>query len=249
VSANPLQERPSRVLALIDHRNVPWDSVSLAQLVEVLAVRFLSLRPLGLADVEMRAYGGWFEGTTASTERYSASAKYQAELPSLIRTGTSFVRVTFSFADHLLTMAPDGVSIPIQGTVVTRASAQTTVPIANATFVCGNDGCEIKRVRRWISRKVACVKPGCNRLFTDYWIRTEQKQVDIHLACDLIAARGLQGLTAAVVVSDDLDFVPILAMAALLPGPVRIGSLRFTGLPTYLDPLLATLDVEIRNHS
>jgi hypothetical protein len=236
-----------KIHALIDHRNVPWARVSLSRLLEVICTPFLG-DAANQVQLEVRAYGGWFEGTTASTERFTASAKYQADLPSLVKVNRSYVRVQFNFADHLYIRGADSRPLAIQGTVVTRASAQATIPIANAQFVCGEPDCEIKKTKRWIARKTACVRQKCPGRFSDYWTRTEQKQVDTHLSCDLIAIHLEGESDATILVSDDLDFIPALATAAMLSTKSSIGCLRFDVLPSYLDMELTRKGVKFLSY-
>jgi hypothetical protein len=173
---------------------------------------------------------------------------YQADLPSLVKIGLSYLRIRFEFADALLQHALDGQQIAVQGTVLSRASAQTTIPIANAQFVCREPECEIKRVRRWIKNKKACFRKDCKKQFSDFWTRTEQKQVDTHLTSDLLTARYADEYDALVLVSDDLDFVPAMATAASVPKRSLLGCMRFDVLPSYMDSFLIGAGVRIINY-
>jgi uncharacterized LabA/DUF88 family protein len=231
-----------RLLALLDHKNVPWASISLA---DALGKALTPLARGAQIDVDLRAYGGWFEGDSASSERFSASALYQADLPSLIRIDEAFVRIHFEFAEYLLQQLPGGIGIPIHHTVVTRASAELAVPRKKNPVTCSDPGCEIRKVRRWISRKSACVKPGCSHLFSEFWERKEQKQVDCHIAADLLVASNQGHYDGFVLISDDIDFVPALAATALARRKPNLACLRFSPPAPYMSATLNALGIKL----
>lgn len=236
-----------RILALVDHDNIPWHIVSASRLVTQLARALVELESGVQIDVHFRSYGGWDEDGAASPSRTAALALYQQDLPSILIENGAVVRVNLEFADGLL--EPRGIVFPrirVARTYVTRSSAQTATRVNSAPAQCESPLCELRRVRKWIGRKRACTAKNCSLQFSEAWARREQKQVDTHIASDLLFARtSTHDYDALVVVSDDVDFLPCLATATRLKGRQIVGCMRFLVPVTYMDADLRSQNVVI----
>lgn len=228
---------------LIDHDNIPWAGVTVERLVRLALDALMDKMPAGLVDVTIRAYGGWFDGNLPTLSRERASAFYQEECPSLIEHGSMRARIAFEFADELLAGTADSTRVRIRNTYQRRRSKQTAVPDKSAP-ICADPHCELKSIRRWLKKNSACSKSGCAYNFQDFYVRPEQKQVDIHLALDLMTiCQGHMSLGVAVA-TDDVDLIPAIAAATINKTSVVI-HLRFETPQTYLDYDLVAQDLRI----
>jgi hypothetical protein len=228
----------------VDHDNVQFDRVNVGSVVgQWLSAIADELPSAPILNVYARAYGGWWNGDTASDSRYRAAEFYQAVFPSVLRVAGRFVRLRFAFADYLIA---DQAGVRITHTVVSRASAQS-VGIRSSYLPCPEIGCQLSAIRTWVRRRRACPKSGCPRRFEECFERREQKQVDTHLATDFLTiASGRFEARHVAVVSDDADLLPaVLNGAATMHSVATVTLLRFTARTTYLDEALVHLGVKI----
>ena len=206
-----------RVCFLLDHENIPFQAVTVADIVEQwLDSRSAPSSTSELVHVLIRAYGGWFEEQRSTRARFLAADFYQTSCPSVFRHGRSLCKLSFEFADFL---APIGGAehnrppIRITHSLVTRSSPQV-LNLRTPQIQCNEDGCQLRVVRQWLRRRRACSKPHCPHAFSDVFMRREQKQVDVHLAVDLMLLAVSQDVDDyLVVVSDHSDLTPALAAA------------------------------------
>lgn len=200
-----------------------------------------------VGDMTVRAYGGWWREEAASDARFSAAVQYSEHCPALLATAGRYWRVRFEFADDLLLPADPAVGSPsIRHTVAMRPPPPLAISQVHGA-VCTEDGCEVQRCRRWLYRRRGCTRSACPQQFGQVWIRTEQKQVDTHLAVDLLQLTRLWPRPIHIsLLSDDIDFLPaIVAAATTSPLPESITHVRVTGRRTYLDPFLTERGVRI----
>jgi hypothetical protein len=239
-------EETGSFMLFVDHDNVPWQEVGVSQLICCWLSKMLRTGISGALDVRLRAYGGWFAGNIASDGRYAALGFYQESCPAVLKLGSAFVRITFEFADSLLP-APYSAqgAVPIRNTYVVRASGQVLKP-RSGPQTCNEADCEIKRMRRWVGRRRACPKNGCPLSFSECYVREEQKQVDVHLAVDLLQTAWLSGNTTHLAVaSDDSDLLPALVAPARGPYRASVAHLRYNLKTTYLDQELQAAEVHL----
>jgi hypothetical protein len=203
---------PNAIL-LIDHANIDFRESDLNHLLDVwlsaLCTHDSQLRKI--VDVDIRVYGGWNQDGKESDARYQASAFYQSSLPSIKRVGDIYFRLTFRFAETLITTPIMAPSLRFENTVTTRTSFE---PIIVHNGSCDSPNCELKIVRRWLNKKLACTSKNCIKSFGDIFHRREQKQVDVHLSIDaVLAVRDIDICRHIAVVSADLDIIPALCAA------------------------------------
>jgi len=244
------ESSPCQGLLLIDHENIPFTNVSLRQILEcwVGGLPEEKISP-GILSVLLRAYGGWYRESYTSEARFRASEYYQEECPSLVKVGGRYCRIQFEFADTLL--APPASSraampLTITNTVAVRASAEKVVARPGAP-PCPQAGCELSTVKKWIRRRRACTKDVCPLDFSDQFERHQQKQVDVHIATDMLTwAYTWDKACHLAVASDDIDLLPALGAAAVSrKGQSRVTLLRFLLSSSYLDGVLMDMGLHL----
>lgn len=233
---------------LIDHDNVasylPQLSAFLRTWGSAVANEF---RLPTIGDITVRAYGGWWREEMASDARFSAAQTYTANCPALIKTDGHYWRVRFEFADRLLLPPNSRSSVPaIQHTVVSRPAPPLSIA-KNLGGTCGEAGCELLRCRKWIFSRRACTRNACPQSFGQAWIRTEQKQVDTHLAVDLLQLCCFWHESVHVsLLSSDVDFLPALVASSIGNRSAEsLTHVRTEVRPTYLDNFLTGAGVRI----
>lgn len=234
---------PTWVL-LIDHDNVPFERIQLRSILEAWLSEIAKVvRPEGVHDLLVRSYGGWWQGTDQSASRAEAARAYAEQCPALLSLDGGYWRVRFEFADSLIYSNPG--FDRLSHTFALRPASPLT--LAAGTAGCDAESCEAPRLRKWTFRRRGCTKPGCTRKFGDLWLRGEQKQVDIHLAVDLLMlASRAESTTHLALASDDLDFMPVLAQAGIIrPNHATLTHVRFTSRSAYLDETLTGLGLRL----
>jgi hypothetical protein len=206
----------AKLFLLIDHANIPYDKISLSGAIDRWIERLS--KSIGLPhalNLRVKAYGGWFAGEAASSERYNAAAFYQQAVPTAINAHGHLCRIWFEFADTMEALAPGDRNAPfaVRNTVVARMRMLSVGRKASAPK-CQEATCKIREVQKWLHRDRACTSPTCPHSFSTFFERLEQKQVDVHLATDLLLlALGGGEIEHLAVLSDDVDFVPSLVAA------------------------------------
>lgn len=250
---HPMETSPTgRLALLVDHDNIRRNSLSIKTLLPTWFGGIQEALPeTGVLAVDVRAYGGWYSEDQVTPARFEAAEFYQRDCPSLVRFREAYFTVRFEFADSLLYKGPPPCAaesaIRVTHSVVERASPQY-VRLNDSRPTCLESDCRLNEVRHWIKHKRACLNPECPLSFEDCFVRREQKQVDVHLAVDLIAcANPLSGYGHVAVASDDADFLPAIAYASQIgaaDGTVCL--LRSpSGGTTYMDTLLVEHDVRL----
>lgn len=197
----------------------------------------------GIRRVLVRAYGGWFQDISTSPGRFPALRHYQDTCPSTWKHDDTLFQMRFQFAEEVAVLDADSnVSLRITHTIATRDRAQTLKP--HSGIVCHHSNCELPPLRKWIRKKRACTAPTCPHSFSAFFNRTEQKQVDVHLATDILLL-GQSGLYKdIVIVSDDIDFTPaLLAASATNRAETQYSVVRFSRQHSYADQQLTELGV------
>jgi uncharacterized LabA/DUF88 family protein len=240
----PSAQGDPRILLLIDFDNLPDVGVTLTSTVgDWLRGLEPLLPPHAILDATLRSYGGWWDGNAVSPARETA-AGILLGMPALVRTESRYWRVHYQMADALLSTTAE--SIDIRETYVRRRVPSLTIA-PGALAACDNLACEVGKCRSWFFRKRACTQKRCKLQFGDVWERSEQKQVDVHLATDLLLASiGAGEETHLAVASDDSDFLPALAaVTKIAPNIGSLSHLRLARQRSYLDHFLVAAGVTI----
>jgi len=192
---------------LVDHSNILHSRTTISDVITAWLKEILlsgSEHP-PLSDIIVRAYGGWNDQGYDSDERFDALTYYQSKLESLITLDGLYFRIRFSIADRLLGASDIH---RFEYTVGLRATPDYFL-INDA--VCKEPDCQLPSIRRWIRKRRACTKKDCPNSFGEIFSRRQQKQVDTHLAVDLLHAMSSQHKSKHIgIVTADLDLVPAL---------------------------------------
>ncbi|MBT6614875.1 MAG: hypothetical protein HOB38_22470, partial [Deltaproteobacteria bacterium] len=240
------KDQPELVL-LLDHDNIPFHKISLKMILrEWFSIVNDDPIDATISSVKVRAYGGWFNEESVTESRFRAAEFYQASCPATYRHGGHYFRLSFEFADSLISTTKETPSCRITHTVATRSSAQY-LKIRSGMAACTESDCQLRVIKKWIKRRRACPKPNCPNSFSDYFERTEQKQVDIHLAIDMLtASEKAHSRTHIAIASDDWDLLPAIGASALrLPKGASVTSIRFHNEPTYFDGFMDENNIRI----
>jgi len=237
-----------RALFLLDHDNIPHTRASIKKLI----ASWLNSLPAAVSSpvyIDIRAYGGWYDKDSATPARFSAADLYQRDCPTVLMHEGVLCRLSFRFADKLITPSAeslvDEMEHRITHTVALRG-APLYIQRQAEQRECIVADCELSRVRKWINKRKACPKPACPHQFDEYFVRYEQKQVDVHLSVDLLLACKAQ-IDHIVLVSEDWDLLPALLAASIecANGKKMLSLIRFRQSATYLDAILARRNVRI----
>ena len=163
---------------LVDHDNVPFGRVALREILDgwLSAIDDLLLQP-SIVTMRVRAYGGWFLEDSVTEGRFHAAEFYQRTCPAAFFHGQHLCRVSFEFADHLL--STQGYErIPITYTVASRPFAQY-LKLRTDGEACKEPDCRLQEVRRWVTTRRGCPRAQCPMDFADCFERREQKRQEV----------------------------------------------------------------------
>jgi uncharacterized LabA/DUF88 family protein len=205
---------------LIDHDNLADPPTFLSRniipwLEAVLGAKFIQSGTN--IEVVVRVYGGWFNGTGTTDKRQEAFLYYSQHWPTIFLLGTSYIRFRVEFADTLVLNSGRRPKAKITHTL----RLQKRLPRFSRTDVaktCLHPNCEIAKVAKWTKRQTGCFSSMCPHTFSDCFSRLEQKQVDVHLAADLMLLTALSTEPMCIgICSEDTDLTPaVLAAATVL---------------------------------
>lgn len=238
------------MLLLLDYKNLPLQRVPLASILGdwIGALDTKGQGPGGTAEILVRAYGGWYRQTEVSPERFAAAKFLPRWCSSLVQVGGRYCRVSLEFADQLLADRGVGATATDSPRITHTVSEFRTPPIVSAAsdaVECGVANCHAPDVLRMQRKRRACTQSACPLPFSDRFVRIGQKQVDIHLAVDLLASVSPDaGWSAVAVASDDLDIVPAI-FAAAGRGVPPVAALRVDRPDSYADGRLRERGVHI----
>jgi uncharacterized LabA/DUF88 family protein len=250
LEAEPFGRQPApvkHIMILIDHENIDLARTN----PKALATAALRAIP-EVADgvyVTLRAYGGWFEGASPTDSRFHALRSYQDLCPTLIQTDRGLVRIAFEFADELAMTRFTAQTIDVRHTVTVRHTPDR-IMACQRNRECSEVDCKIRAVHKWTRKKTACFSATCPPPFEAFFQRQQQKQVDVHLAVDLVwFASTIDQDTMIVIASDDMDILPALLQASFQNPNSRIIHLhsRSTAIayPDSFFTRLGIIDVEL----
>jgi hypothetical protein len=233
---------PSLVL-LIDFENVPQSSLGDSTLLRgwLSAIR-QAISGSAVGDIHMRFYGGWWDADSVSTARQRAVELIE-NVPALLSHEGRYWRIRREFADNVLNLPRVGVAV--RETYVRRPVESLSLK-PEGTALCSRDDCQLKACRAWIFGRRACTQRNCQVRFGDAWHRAEQKQVDVHLATDLLVLAHSPVARHVGIASDDIDFLPAIASAGTADSQLAsLSHLRFHRVLTYMDDFLERIGVTI----
>lgn len=166
-------------------------------------------------EVELRLYSGWYQESILS-QKASILLKNmpQIRLFPIITTDNKIIKGNVLIVDTLA-------QVPnfVWRNTLKEKKGLSYIRIDNDKLnnICsGNrENCPpqiLKRISK--NKKHECRVEGCNSLNQDLFIKTEQKMVDTMIACDIISYSMEDNISKIVIVSDDIDHFPALAVAS-----------------------------------
>jgi hypothetical protein len=168
----------------------------------------------GTTEINIRLYGGWLEdGLLTNRASSIQTAATKVHFPIVLPHG-GLLRGSLELVTRLFALP----SIEWAHTRRTR-SGLPRLRLADRPLPmdCAGDvmTCPLRFVHRFArSRTQQCHISGCTVRNRDAFELVEQKMVDSLLCCDIIAYSRMPEMNV-VVLSDDLDVVPALAMATV----------------------------------
>lgn len=208
-----------KILVLTDFDNVfgpekPSDFGWLDLEINKILGLALRLQP-ATTRVDLRFYGGWLRQGVLTSRASALQAKLStASIFPVVRPNSmEIIRGSVSLATRI-TAVP---TIEWQDTVKEkRGFPQVRLANNSLPLACVSPAdCSVDLVRRFTKTwNKTCPRPGCTVKNNEAFVALEQKMVDTMMACDLIDASLSDGAPTIVVMTDDADIVPAIAMAA-----------------------------------
>lgn len=248
LGANQIALHGADHVILVDYANVPQDEIKPHQIFSTWA-RFIATAGHGSARALVRLYGGWFIEGTTSPERFRAHSEVTDHWPVVFTEGGVHHRLIPEFADQLIFTHGTRPAARVTHTVSDRRRA----PRLRRTEVarqCQQADCTVKQVASWAASNRGCTTPACPHPFVATFGSNEQKQVDVHLATDLMAlALHRAPVRTVTIVTNDIDVTPALllsvAAAKISNAELSFALLRSHRTVSYADASLAELGVAI----
>jgi uncharacterized LabA/DUF88 family protein len=165
--------------------------------------------------LEIRLYGGWYQEEILTNK---ASILFRIlssfNLFPIINNQNVIIRGKIEVIDTLFNVP----SYQWRNTLKEK-NGMSYIKINNEKLneTCSNNkiNCPPHILKRIAKKKThMCAVEGCNSLNNELFIKTEQKMVDTMIACDLISYSLEDDVYKLVIVSDDVDFFPALAVAS-----------------------------------
>jgi hypothetical protein len=219
-------------VALIDfdnmfpHADLAGDPAWLAHEINKLITSVIRTTP-AVRTLDVRFYGGWLEQGILSQKgsrlQQAISVVNPFPVPHTDRAG--LLQGSLSLVTRLLALPR------IEWTTTFRRKrGLPRLRLLDAPYptkcLDQSPSCPIRTLYSFSRRRAAaCSVSGCTVTNEDAFLCMEQKMVDTLLACDLLALSGEPSLASLLVLSDDSDFLPAVAVAAnVLTAPITIYS-------------------------
>lgn len=164
--------------------------------------------------IEIRLYGGWYQDDRL-TNKASILLGFLSSFNFFpIIKNNNIIRGKIEVVDTLINVP----NYQWRNTLKEK-SGMSYIKINNEKLneTCSQNktNCPPHILKRIAKKKThMCAVDGCDSLNNDLFIKTEQKMVDTMIACDLISYSMEDDIFKIIIVSDDVDFFPALAVAS-----------------------------------
>lgn len=233
-------------VVLVDHDNIKYQNCSTEGSLGECGTWIARNSPKISPTILYRMYGGWFSDCDATPARWAAFSELSKIFPSVLRISGKIVRFKLEFADYVFN-PNTGIynnSPQITHTVTVRKSLGRSRVVGKRS--CGEEDCERPRMAKWIRKRTGCPRTACPCEIGETFESLEQKQVDVHLATDLILMAHMS-TNPILLLSDDVDFSPAMLAATRIGGVYPLGWARSNIQERYLDHHLSNAGVDIFN--
>ena len=165
--------------------------------------------------IQIRLYGGWYKETSFT--------KSASEVQQLLRQVNVFPKVAFSrVLNGSIELATSLHLIPDFIWGYTHKETQGVKRI-RLNHDCVDSHCKENRTvcpkyllyKFTDSKEKKCFVEGCDNLQKDVFKGAEQKMVDTLIACDVISIAEDETIAGLLLISDDQDHLPSLALASV----------------------------------
>ncbi len=237
------------VVVLVDFDNVYEYSVG-SELVwivhEINKLVGLALAVIADADsVSIRFYGGWLENAmlTPIASDLQAAIAARPYFPLRHPTQGGLLRGTITLVTRLL-------GLPSVEWTHTRRQKRglPRIRLSKDTLPerCISPGaCPVNTLSRFTKHKnKSCPTAGCAVTNADAFISIEQKMVDTMIACDTMSAVIGRVYAGVLIVSDDSDVIPAVALAGTFAKDTRVRLIQTPNKVGSFDSVLSPLGVE-----
>jgi hypothetical protein len=249
MSSSAIGPTTDNVVILVDFDNVYEYSVGadLAWLVhEINKLVGLALGLIPNAGaVFIRFYGGWLENGMLTPLASDLQAVLGASpyFPMKHPIQTSLLRGEITLVTRLLALPSVewGNTRKMKRGLPRIRLSKDTLPER-----CINPAvCPVSTLNRFTKHKnKRCPQEGCAVTNSDAFIVVEQKMVDTMIACDVISAVLSRTYSGVVVVSDDADIIPPLALAGSLSRGSRVRLVQTPDKLGSFDSVLSPMGVD-----
>jgi len=232
-----------KCLILIDYANFHWEKINMTNLLNYV-ISALIKKNISLYSICIRIYGGWFYDEVI-TEQRTEAIKAIANWPCIIRVIDNVYRIKYTFADSLYVYS-DNEFAQIKRTYIERKEKLFNIKfrkLENTSKSCKKMNCKVKIVNKWLKSGKACTNSDCPEIFSDYFVRFEQKQVDTHIVVDFIHIIHKLEDHFVFIMSNDIDFLPCFQYAIVNGMTDRIGLLYRGRLNSYMYDLLTHANI------
>ena len=165
--------------------------------------------------VELRLYSGWYQEEVLSQKASILNNNLpQIKLFPIINSKNNIIRGRLELVDTLAQVP----NYQWRNTLKEKKGIsyiRINNDKLNETCAGNRENCPPQILKRITKKKQhECKVDGCNSINEDLFIKTEQKMVDTMIACDLISYSMEEDISKVVIVSDDIDHFPALAVAS-----------------------------------
>jgi hypothetical protein len=198
--------------------------------------------------IRIRFYGGWMERgvLTRGGSMLQQTINAMNPFPIPNRAKNSMLRGEIMLATRLLHLP----LIEWEDTYRSRAGPPR-LRLAHSTYPEGcagaSDTCPVRTLQHFTRKKgKGCPVPGCTVTNDNAFMVVEQKMVDTMIACDLLALCQYLDVGGVMVLSDDSDLLPPMAMGAAISKKRLMLVNSATKKTNPYKALLESLDIDVR---
>jgi uncharacterized LabA/DUF88 family protein len=169
----------------------------------------------GLGRINLRLYGGWYEGRSLSRRAQLLGAEIAQSFPTVQTIGEKGVNMSLRIAAQLATALLVDPKTEILNTYrLYAAPPNLSVRSAPWAGCFVPSACALSVLRAFFDRS-ECTHSSCSITPAEILVRSEQKLVDSMLTVDMMNVAQTKGESFAIVSSDD-DMWPGIRSALLL---------------------------------
>lgn len=242
------------VIVLVDYKNVRNGGMHLKDVIGEIVrdesqcfPEFSDVNSAKLGrKIRIRLYGGWYSGTSATSERSDAVGDLTGNMPTIMKSDAGLWSIRTEFSDQIVRVDNHGApSFDVRDTVKIRKTVGRDF-IINSNHQCTEGNCQISAIKKWVKSRKGCTNNGCTKEFSDVFSRTEQKQVDTHLALDFYRlCVESNSISSVWLLCNDVDVFPAVLSVMLREIKIRVNLFFTQNVSWASDPRLAEHGIKV----